>query len=199
MQVSGEIWQISLPLVLIALPVVINYIILGRLDKHISSFKSKLDEQSGLFGLIAGSLAVIPLIWVNYRIMRFGVEPKTLAITLYSMVLYLSYGFGLSRWMHKILDFPQKVDWRRRALAYSILGGLIYFAYGTTAELIIGSTTAVNWLNVALVLALPLLLEQLYRVIPLQNDLSIAVDEPRPINIERLQLVNMKTISNDLL
>ena len=189
---AGEVWQISLPLVLIALPVVINYIILGRLDKHISSFKSKLDEPSGLFGLVAGSLAVIPLIWVNYRIMRFGVEPQTLAITLYAMVLYLTYGFGLSRWMHKILDFPQKVDWRRRALAYSILGGLIYFAYGTTAELIIGSTTAVNWLNVALVLALPLLLEQLYRAIPLQNALAIAVDEPRPVNIDQLKLVNMK-------
>lgn len=189
---AGEIWQISLPLVLIALPVFINYIILGRLDKHISIFKSKLDEPSGLFGLVAGSLAVIPLIWVNYRIMRFGVEPQTLSITFYSMVLYLSYGFGLSRWMHKILDFPQKVDWRRRALAYSILGLLIYFAYGTTTELIIGSITDVNWLNAALVIALPLLLEQLYRAIPLQNALVVATDEPRPVNIDQLKLVNMK-------
>jgi hypothetical protein len=194
---AGEIWQISLPLVLIALPVFINYVILGRLDKHISSFKSKLDEPSGLFALIAGSLAVIPLIWVNYRLMRFGVETQTLATTLYAMVLYLTYGFGLSRWMHKIIDFPQKVDWRRRALAYSILGALTYLTYGTTAELIIGSTTAVNWLNVALVITLPLLLEQLYRVIPLQNALAIAVDEPRPVNIEQLQLVNMKWSFND--
>ena len=185
---AGEVWQISLPLVLIALPVVINYIILGRLDKHISSFKSKLDEPSGLFGLVAGSLAVIPLIWVNYRIMRFGVEPQTLAITLYAMVLYLTYGFGLSRWMHKILDFPQKVDWRRRALAYLSVAALIYCTYQTTSELIIGSTIKIDWLYVALVGVCPLLLELLYGKIPLRANDPIVLDKIKPVNIENLEL-----------
>jgi hypothetical protein len=189
---AGEIWQISLPLVLMALPVFINYIILGRLDKHISSFKSKLDEPSGLFALIAGSLAVIPLIWVNYRLMRFGVETQTLATTLYAMVLYLTYGFGLSRWMHKIIDFPQKVDWRRRALAYLSVAALIYFAYSTTSELIIGSTTNIDWLFLALMGLCPILLELLYGVIPLRSIEPIVLDKIKPVNIESLELTQGK-------
>ena len=185
---AGENWQISLPIAILVIPVFINYIILGRLDKHISSFQSRLDESWGLFVLFAGGFTAIPLIWANYRIMRFGIELSTIDTLLYAVALFATYGFSLSRWAHKVLDFPQKVGWRRRGLAYFMVTLFVYFAYGTTVELIIGSSIKINWIFVLTVGFLPLLVEFIYNKVPTKALESIAPEETKPVNIEHLSL-----------
>jgi hypothetical protein len=103
---AGEIWQMSLPLVILTFPVFINYIVLGRLDKHIITFKSRLNESIGLYLILSGGLMAIPLIWVNYRILRFGIEVQILDILFYSVLLFQVYSISLGRWLGKILNFP---------------------------------------------------------------------------------------------
>ena len=187
---AGEIWQMSMPFALLLIPILINYIILGRLDKHVKSYQSRLDEPVGLFILLAGVLTTIVLLWSNYRIMRFGIEPDTLTTALYALILNFIYAIGLSRWIHKILDFPQKVDWRRRIMAYSMVAALSYLTFGTTGSLIIESTTKINWLFVALVGILPLLLEQVYTRIPSRQVAPVVPGKIKPINIDQLTLNN---------
>ena len=191
---AGEIWQISLPISLLILPIFINYIILGRLDKHIRSYQSRLDERSGIFNLLAGSLVAIPLIWTNYRIMRFGIEPEISSSILYALALYLVYGFGLSRWVHKILNFPQKVDGRRQTLAYITVAILTYLTYATTSDLIISASTSLNFIYLAFVAVVPLILEYIYQHIPERNLEVIVLDEIKPVNINELLLSNGKWI-----
>ena len=185
---AGEIWQIALPLALLLIPVFINYILLGRLDKHIKSYQSRLDEPSGLFILLAGGLAVIPLVWTNYRLMRFGIEAHTWSTLIYAFVLYVLYGLSLSRWVFKIIDFPQKVDWRRRTLAYAIVGILVYLAYSSTSQLIVGSTLEIRWGFAALVAALPLLMEFVYAKIPVRRMDPLVPGKIQPVHMEELKL-----------
>ena len=185
---AGEIWQFSLPAALLLVPLFINYVVLGRLDKHISQYRSRLDEPQGLFILISGSLASIPLIWTNYRIMRFGIESNTWVIGGYSLILFTAYAFALSRWVHKIMDFPQKVDPRRRVLSYAVTALLVYGLYAETAELVVGGTVSVNEWKLLVLLLLPLALEKLYHRIPARSLEPVVPDEFRPVNLEHLHL-----------
>jgi hypothetical protein len=88
---EGEVWRICLPLVLLVLPQLFNYLLFGRLDKHLKSFKSRLDERGGLFVLCSGGFVAIPLVWANYRIMRFGIEADTLHTLLLACALFLGF------------------------------------------------------------------------------------------------------------
>jgi hypothetical protein len=185
---EGEVWRICLPLVLLVLPQLFNYLLFGRLDKHLKSFKSRLDERGGLFVLCSGGFVAIPLVWANYRIMRFGIEADTLHTLLLACALFLGFAWSISRWMHIVLNFPEKVDLRRRVLAVSTLAGLCVYAYSCASQLLVGASLSIHALELAGVCVVPWLLEALQARISHQNKKRVVDEVLRPVHLEQLKL-----------
>ena len=183
---EGELWQMLLPLGMVLIPIFINYIILGRLDKHFPAFQSRLNESKGLFSLLSGGFAAISLIWINYRIMRFGMEKEIFYVLLYTVGLFQIYAFGVSRWVEKIINFPQRIDYRRKILAYVVVFGLMVLVLNTTTSLIIESFLMVDLMFCFLALCIPFLLEFLYKWIPDRDVEIFSLQEIEPVNLKSI-------------
>jgi hypothetical protein len=123
----GEQWTFAYPLTFI-LPGFITYLVLGKMDNFISSFRSDFENPLALFALVAGSLLPMAFSFTYYQTIRFGFSESTNAIfTIVLAALFIA--LAVSRYWSAIINFPQKMHWSVRLTTWLGFAGHILIAF----------------------------------------------------------------------
>ena len=86
----GEQWAIAFPLTFI-LPSFVVYLVLGKMDNFIASFRSDFENPLALFSLVAGSLLPVAFSFTYFKIIRFGFDDSSYAIfTVVILIVFIS-------------------------------------------------------------------------------------------------------------
>ncbi|MEY4661071.1 MAG: hypothetical protein RLZZ42_1023, partial [Bacteroidota bacterium] len=123
----GEQWTFAYPLTFI-LPGFITYLILGKMDNFISSFRSDFENQTALFSMVSGSLLPVAFSFTYFQVLRFGFGPS--AYALFTIVLIvICIAFAVSRYWSAIIHFPQKIHMAVRLTTWVAFVGHILIAF----------------------------------------------------------------------
>jgi hypothetical protein len=141
-----EAWRASFPLVMLIIPGLLTYALLGKLDQWIEAFGAGLGTTSGLFQWSMGNLMLIPSVLTYLQILRFGFEPEVwLFLPLIAMLVPQAWLF--SHHVFKWSRLPWQGPFEGRAacwMAYALHVGLVLvtihflftdYTYGTLARL----------------------------------------------------------------
>lgn len=117
------VWQFTFAISFFVLPLFLSYIVIGKIDRQLIGFRSNLDQFSGIFSWIFGSLLTFPAVVYYYLPVRYGINApweQVAATTLYSTSIAVFIALNWS----KVTNFPQKVD---SILKFSVFGGIGIF------------------------------------------------------------------------
>ncbi len=113
---AGEAWSYVYPLTFI-LPVFLTYLVLGKLDNFITSFKSQLDRPIAIFAMIAGALLTIPCSMTFFQMLRFGVTENLDNWMVLTAIVLLTSGLA-ARYISRIVNFPESVHIAKRVFTW---------------------------------------------------------------------------------
>lgn len=119
----GEQWAFVYPLTFI-IPVFITYLVLGKMDNFISSFRSDFENPLAIFALVAGSLLPAAFSFTYFNILRFGFGSSAYAIFTI-IVLLIFFAIAISRYWSAIVHFPQKIHIAIRGITW--VGLVVHF------------------------------------------------------------------------
>ena len=142
---SGEQWAIAFPLTFI-LPSFIVYLVLGKMDNFIASFRSDFENPMALFSLVAGSLMPIAFSFTYFRIIRFGFDDSSYSIfTLVILIVFIA--LFVARHWSRVVNFPEKIHFFVRATTWLAFVGYVFYAFQFISTLLFeySVVTLVNW------------------------------------------------------
>lgn len=133
----GEQWAALFPLSFLLLPLLVNYVVLGKLDNLVESFRSYLDRPVAIFAWIFGSLLSFPCAWTYFELIRFGYSPAVyLFIPVTGILLVLS--LLISRHWAAIINFPERISIFSRVAHWLALFTMAFLVWSLISSFLTG-------------------------------------------------------------
>jgi hypothetical protein len=189
----GEQWAIAFPLTFI-LPSFVVYLVLGKMDNFIASFRSDFENPLALFSLVAGSLLPVAFSFTYFNIIRFGFDQTDYSIfTL--VILIVSISIFIAIHWSRIVNFPEKIHLLVRATTWLAFVGYVFFAFQFISTLLFAfnSETLFSWLGrtflpVAFFIELMNVLSRQYTKTIKEKASQVGDKQTPPDGIDELQL-----------
>jgi hypothetical protein len=119
------IWSYILALSFSLLPPFITYIVIGKLDNHIYSFNSNINQFENIFMWFFGSILTLPAVFTYYHILRFGTEANFEIFWGVTMMMLL-ISILISRHIANTFNFPSVISPVNKLATYLLIGVHFY-------------------------------------------------------------------------
>jgi hypothetical protein len=119
------IWSYILALSFSLIPPFITYIVIGKLDKHIYSFNSNINQYENIFMWFFGSMLTLPAVFTYYHILRFGTNAD-FQIYLGPTLMVLLISILIARHISNTFNFPSVISPVYKISTYILIGVHFY-------------------------------------------------------------------------